>query len=72
MLCTTLVDDWGPEPLAAEHRRDLLEIVEHRYERGSLLMISQVPVTAGTNSSVTRQSGMPSWTTSFTGRIGSN
>jgi DNA replication protein DnaC len=39
-----IIDDFGPEPLAAEHRRDLLEIVEDRYGRGSLLITSQVPV----------------------------
>ena len=39
-----IIDDWGPEPLNAEQRRDLLEIVEDRYEKGSLLMTSQVPV----------------------------
>jgi DNA replication protein DnaC len=40
-----IIDDWGPEPLTAEQRRDLLEIVDDRYERGSLLVTSQVPVT---------------------------
>ena len=39
-----IIDDWGPEPLTAEQRRDLLEIVEDRYEKGSLLMTSQIPV----------------------------
>ena len=39
-----IIDDWGPEPLTAEQRRDLLEIVEDRYEKGSLLITSQVPV----------------------------
>ena len=39
-----IIDDWGPEPLTAEQRRDLLEIVEDRYEKGSLLLTSQVPV----------------------------
>jgi DNA replication protein DnaC len=39
-----IIDDWGPEPLTAEQRRDLLEIVDDRYERGSLLITSQVPV----------------------------
>jgi len=37
-------DDWRPEPLTAEPRRDLLEIVEDRYEKGSLLVTSQIPV----------------------------
>src|SRR3954452_23635344 len=39
-----IIGDWGPEPLTAEQRRDLLEIVEDRYEKGSLLMTSQIPV----------------------------
>lgn len=39
-----ILDDWGPEPLTAEQRRDLLEIVEDRYGSASLLITSQVPV----------------------------
>jgi DNA replication protein DnaC len=39
-----VLDDWGPEPLGADQRRDLLEIVEERYGRKSLLITSQVPV----------------------------
>lgn len=39
-----ILDDWGPEPLSAEQRRDVLEIVEDRYDRGSLLITSQVPI----------------------------
>lgn len=39
-----ILDDWGPESLSPEHRRDLLEIVEDRNGRGSLLITSQVPV----------------------------
>ena len=39
-----ILDDWGPEPLTAEQRRDLLEIVEDRYNAGSLIITSQVPV----------------------------
>ena len=39
-----IIDDWGPEPLSAEQRRDLLEIVDDRYDKGSLLITSQVPV----------------------------
>ncbi|MCM8738547.1 IS21-like element helper ATPase IstB [Azospirillum sp. A1-3] len=38
-----ILDDWGPEPLNAEQRRDLLEIVEDRYNAGSLLITSQIP-----------------------------
>ena len=39
-----IIDDWGPEPLTAEQRRDLLEIVDDRHEKGSLLVTSQIPV----------------------------
>jgi DNA replication protein DnaC len=39
-----IIDDWGPEPLTAEQRRDLLEIVDDRYEKGSLLVTSQLVV----------------------------
>jgi DNA replication protein DnaC len=34
----------GRSPLTAEQRRDLLEIVEDRYQSGSLIITSQVPV----------------------------
>jgi len=39
-----IVDDWGPEKLTDEQRRDLLEIIEDRYERRSTIVTSQVPV----------------------------
>ena len=39
-----IIDDWGPESLSADRRRDLLEIVEDRYDRGSILITSQIPV----------------------------
>lgn len=39
-----ILDDWGPEKLTGEQRRDLLEIVEERYERRSTIVTSQVPV----------------------------
>ncbi len=39
-----ILDDWGPEKLSDEQRRDLLEIVEDRYERRSTIVTSQVPV----------------------------
>ena len=38
-----ILDDWGPEPLLPEQQRDLLEIVEDRYNAGSLIITSQVP-----------------------------
>lgn len=39
-----ILDDWGPERLNASQRRDLMEIVEDRYEAGSTLITSQLPV----------------------------
>jgi len=39
-----ILDDWGPEALDADRARDLLEIVEDRYDKGSLVITSQVPV----------------------------
>jgi len=39
-----ILDDWGLEPLTAQGRHDLLEILEDRYARHSTLVTSQVPV----------------------------
>jgi DNA replication protein DnaC len=39
-----VLDDWGPEKLNDDQRRDLLEIIEDRYERRSTIVTSQVPV----------------------------
>ena len=39
-----ILDDWGPDRLAATQRRDLLEIVEERYGRGSTMITSQLPI----------------------------
>ena len=39
-----ILDDWGPEKLSDEQRRDLLEIVEDRYEKRSTIVTSQIPV----------------------------
>lgn len=39
-----ILDDWGPEPLDPEQRRDLLEILEDRYDTRSIVVTSQVPV----------------------------
>jgi hypothetical protein len=38
------LDDWGPDRLSASQRRDLMEIVEDRHGRGSLLITSQLPL----------------------------
>ena len=39
-----ILDDWGMAPLTADQRRDLLEIVDDRHQRGSTIITSQVPV----------------------------
>lgn len=39
-----VLDDWGPEQLNADQRRDLLEVVEDRYDARSILITSQLPV----------------------------
>ena len=39
-----ILDDWGMEPLDAQQRHDLMEILEERYGRGATLITSQVPV----------------------------
>ena len=39
-----ILDDWGPDRLTANQRRDLMEIVEDRHGRGSTLITSQLPV----------------------------
>lgn len=38
-----IMDDWGPEPLEATHRNDLMEIMDDRHGHSSTLMISQLP-----------------------------
>lgn len=39
-----ILDDWGLAPLTADQRRDLLEIVDDRHQRGSTIITSQVPI----------------------------
>jgi DNA replication protein DnaC len=41
-----ILDDWGPERLTAGQRRDLMEIVEDRYDRRSTVVTSQLPIDA--------------------------
>ncbi len=40
-----IIDDWGLTPLTPAERRDLLEILDDRYNRGSTLITSQFPIT---------------------------
>ena len=39
-----VLDDWGLQGASAEGRRDLLEIVERRHGRKSILIASQIPM----------------------------
>jgi len=39
-----VLDDFGLAPLSTEQQRDLLEIIEDRYDRRSTLITSQLPV----------------------------
>ena len=39
-----ILDDWGLEPLDAQARHDLLEILEERYGRRSTIVTSQLPM----------------------------
>jgi DNA replication protein DnaC len=39
-----VLDDWGLAPLTDEGRRDLLEILDDRYDRRSTLVASQLPL----------------------------
>ena len=39
-----ILDDWGLQPLDAQARHDLLEILEDRYGRRSTIITSQLPV----------------------------
>ncbi len=39
-----VLDDFGLAPLTAEQRRDLLEVLEDRYDRGSTIITSQLPI----------------------------
>lgn len=39
-----ILDDWGIAPMSPEHLRDLLEIIDERYQKASTLITSQLPV----------------------------
>ncbi|RUM86914.1 MAG: hypothetical protein DSZ24_07415 [Thermodesulfatator sp.] len=41
-----MLDDWGLNQLSRGQALDLLEVIEDRYQRGSTVIVSQVPVEA--------------------------
>ncbi len=44
MLSTTLLDDWALAPIDAARARDILEILDDRFARRSVIVTSQLPV----------------------------
>jgi DNA replication protein DnaC len=39
-----VLDDWGLAPITLNQARDLLEVIDDRYDRKSTLIAAQVPV----------------------------
>ena len=39
-----IIDDWGMEALSSQERSDLLDIIDARQDQGSLILMSQLPV----------------------------
>ncbi|MHB0912617.1 MAG: IS21-like element helper ATPase IstB [Armatimonadota bacterium] len=39
-----VIDDWGMYPLEQEAARDIFEVLEDRSQRGSVIIVSQVPI----------------------------
>src|SRR6266576_1089615 len=39
-----ILDDRGLAPFTGEQRRDLLEVVDDRHQRGSTIITSQIPI----------------------------
>ncbi len=38
-----VIDDWGLKPLSAQDRIDLYEVLEERYQKGAMIITSQIP-----------------------------
>ena len=41
-----IIDDWAMSELTATQRRDLMEIIDDRHDRGSIILASQIPLTS--------------------------
>ena len=41
-----ILDDWMMSELTATQRRDLMEIVDDRHDRGSIILASQIPLSS--------------------------
>lgn len=44
LVALIIIDDWGLQPLTAADRRDLMELMDARYGRRSVAVVSQLPV----------------------------
>ena len=45
-ITVLIIDDWGAAPLNDANRRDLLELLDDRYDNRSTIITSQLPVSA--------------------------
>lgn len=39
-----ILDDWGLDPLSSQQRSDLLDLIDERYGKKSLIIVSQLPI----------------------------
>ncbi len=39
-----IIDDWGMEALNSQQRSDLLDIIDARHDQGSMILMSQLPI----------------------------
>ncbi len=52
-----ILDDWGPDRLGPDERRDLLEIFEDRYDNASILITSQLPLSGPERPNISEMTG---------------
>ena len=57
-----ILDDWLMVKLTADQRRDLLEVIDDRHQRGSTILATQVPLERWHDQSPTRLTPTPSST----------
>jgi len=62
------MDEWGLAVLTDQHRRDLLEILDDRYNMRSTVIVSQLPLTNWHEAIGDPTLAMPFWIELFTTR----
>ena len=67
-----ILDDWAMVKLTADQRRDLMEVIDDRHDRGSTIVATQIPRTAGTFRLGIRHTPTRSWIVSSTTHIASS